>query len=155
MVHYKTRSVPKKKHNQIQKKNTTQSIELVVFFLQIGCVFFFSYGRMGTVVPYDRSVPYPHTIGPYLRTIGPYPPYRTPVPHRRTHSVPMYQVMVPHHRTHTVSFFQKPYLAPFLDLDKYTATSMTSITLVPIVFFTNWGFLKGSPKTKGFNTKMI
>ena len=29
----------------------------------------------------------------------------------------MYQVMVPHHRTHTVSFFQKPYLAPFLDLD--------------------------------------
>ena len=153
MVHYKTRSVPKKTQPN-SKKNTTQSIELVVFSPNWLC-FFFSYGRMGTVVPYDRSVPYPHTIGPYLRTIGPYPPYRTPVPHRRTHSVPMYQVMVPHHRTHTVSFFQKPYLAPFLDLDKYTATSMDINLSRTYSFFTNWGFLKGSPKTKGFNTKMI
>ena len=105
------------KKTQPNSKKTQHNLQNWLFFLQIGCVFF-SYGRMGTVVPYDRSVPYPHTIGPYLRTIGPYPPYRTPVPHRRTHSVPMYQVMVPHHRTHTVSFFQKPYLAIFLDLDK-------------------------------------
>ena len=54
MVHYKTRSVPKKKHNQFEK-NTTQSIELVVFFSKL-VVFFFGTGVW--VRSYHMTVPY-------------------------------------------------------------------------------------------------
>ena len=110
------RSVPKKNTTKFEK-NTTKSIELVVLFPKL-VAFFYGTGipvrSYHVTVPYRTLVQY-RTVPPYNRTV---PPYRTSVLHRRTHSVPTYQVMVPHYRTHTVSFFQKPYLAPFLGLDK-------------------------------------
>ena len=77
-------------------------------------------------VPSYRTTCQPHVpFKPYhvptTRTFIPYhvPTTRTFMPYPCTKTlVPTYQVVVPYHRTHPVSYFQKPYLAPFLSLDK-------------------------------------